>query len=407
MRPAAGTVTDQDVVAVSAVRTPMGRFGGAFRDTPVHALGAAAIAEAVSRAGLAPEEIDEVVLGNCRQAGNGTNPARTAARLAGIPARVPAATITMACAAGMGAAIAAARALRLGEARFVVAGGMESMSTIPYLLKDVRWKGLRRGDRSLVDGWDDSRDPYVDDIGTGAVTENLVAKHGISRAEQDRFAYESHMKAAEAAREGWFADEIVPVDVPSGPDNGTAPGAMLCHDESIRPDTTLEKLASLSPSFRPDGTLTAGNSSGLTDGASAIVFTTREVARARRLTPLFRFVSHALGGVENAWMGEGPSVGLPMALERAGLQLADLDALEVNEAFAGMVIANERLLRWDRDRVNRHGGAIALGHPVGCSGSRILVTLYHVLRQHGGTLGGAAVGAAGGVTAAVVLHRER
>ncbi|HXJ70489.1 MAG TPA: thiolase family protein [Verrucomicrobiae bacterium] len=398
------TPADRDVVAVSAVRTPMGRFGGSFRDLPAYELGAAAIAAAVERAGLAPGDVDDVVLGHCRQAGSGTNPARTAARLAGIPAHVPATTVTMACAAGTRAAILGAQSLQLEEARFVVVGGMESMSTIPYLLLDARWHGLRRGDRTLVDGWHDSRDPFVDDIGTGQVTENLVARHGISRAEQDEFALESQRKAATAARYGLFAEEIVPVPVPA---DGNGGGEFLDHDECIRPDTTLEQLAELPPAFRPDGTLTAGNSSGLTDGASAIVLTTRAIARRRGLEPLFSIVSHAIGAVDNACMGEGPSVGLPKALERAKLGLHDLDFIEVNEAFAGMVLANERLLHWDRSKLNRHGGAIALGHPVGCSGARVLVTLYHVLKHHDGELGAAAVGAAGGVTAALVMRRER
>jgi acetyl-CoA C-acetyltransferase len=189
--------------------------------------------------------------------------------------------------------------------------------------------------------------------------------------------------------------------------HGDADCEWLDHDESIRPDTTLERLSELPPAFRPDGTLTAGNSSGLTDGASAMVLTTRAIARERGLKPLFSVISSATAAVDNEWMGEGPSVGLPKALERAGLCLGDLDFLEVNEAFAGMVIANERLLRWDRAKLNRHGGAIALGHPVGCSGARVLVTLDNVLRQHDGELGGVAVGAAGGVTAAMIIRRER
>jgi len=398
--------TDQDVVAVSAVRTPMGRFGGAFRDTPAYALGAAAIAAAVERAGIEPGDVDDVVFGHCRQAGNGTNPARTAARLAGIPAHVPATTVTMACAAGTRAAILGAQSLRSGDTRCVVVGGMESMSTIPYMVKDVRWNGLRRGDHALLDGWHDSRDPFVDHIGTGDVTETLVARLGISRADQDRLAFESHMKAADATRRGWFADEIVPVPASTANGDGNSGVSMLDHDESIRADTTLERLAQLKPAFRADGTLTAGNSSGLTDGAAAIVLTSRGFARARGLEPLFSIVTHVTTAVDNARMGEGPSVGLPKALERAGLGLTDLDFLEVNEAFAGMVLANERALGWDRARLNRHGGAIALGHPVGCSGARVIVTLYHVLKQHDRTFGGVAVGAAGGVTAAMVVRRE-
>jgi acetyl-CoA C-acetyltransferase len=210
----------------------MGKFGGTFRDTPVYELGAAAIKAVIERAGVEPGEIDDVVIGCCRHAGNGTNPARTAARLAGVPSHVPAATVTMACAAGTRAVIMASQTLRLGEASFVVAGGMESMSTIPYLLKNARWNGFRHGNRVLLDGWDDSRDPFVDHIGTGEVTENLVCKHGITRDEQDRFAYESHMKAAEAAHRGLFCEEIVPVPVP-------VPMVALVGDERVRVSVSL------------------------------------------------------------------------------------------------------------------------------------------------------------------------
>lgn len=394
--------SDQDVVAVSAVRTPMGRFGGTFRDTPVYELGSVVIRELLKRVGMDAGEVDEVVLGCCRQAGNGTNPARTAARMAGMPAHVPACTVAMACAAGSRAVIMASQALRLGEARFVIAGGMESMSTIPYLLKDARWQGFRHGNKTLIDGWDDSRDPFVDDIGTGEVTENLIKKHHLTREEQDRFAFESHQKAARAWREGRFKDEIVPVTVETS-DGDTV---TLDRDESIRPDTSMEKLGRLRPAFRPDGTLTAGNSSGMTDGASGMLLTTRAIARAHGLTPLFTVLSHSVAAVPNEWMGEGPAVGLPRALEKAGLQLDDLDFIEINEAFAGMVLANERLLHWDPARLNKHGGAIALGHPVGCSGSRILVTLYHILKANDRELGGAAIGAAGGVTAALLIRRD-
>jgi acetyl-CoA C-acetyltransferase len=379
----------------------MGKFGGAFRDTPVYELGAAAVREAVRRAGVPPDQVDEVILGCCRQAGNGTNPARTAARMAGIPSDKSACTVAMACAAGTRSVIMASQLLRLGEARFIVAGGMESMSTIPYLLKGVRWQGFRHGNKTLIDGWDDSRDPFIDDIGTGNITENLVRKHGLTREEQDTFALNSHRKAHQAWEKGSFNDEVVAVTV----DHGDGP-VTVRKDESIRADTTLEKLGRLRPAFCRDGTLTAGNSSGMTDGASAMVLTTREIAKAHGIKPLFTVSSAVVAAVDNEWMGEGPSVGLPQALEKARLKLGDLHAIEVNEAFAGMVLANERLLKWDPERLNRHGGAIALGHPVGCSGSRILVTLYHILRGNGQELGGAAIGAAGGVTAAAVIRRE-
>jgi acetyl-CoA C-acetyltransferase len=380
----------------------MGKFGGSLRDLPVFRLGAVVIREAISRAGVKPEEVDDVILGSCRQAGNGTNPVRTAARLASLPAGVPALTVTMACASGMRAVMMAAQALQLGDGRLIVAGGMESMSTIPYLLMDGRWEGFRRGDKRLVDGWYDSRDPFIDDLGTGVTTERLIEKHGISRAEQDRFAFESHRKAAQAREAGLFDEEVVPVETQSGDE---APRLLLA-DETIRADTSLYKLSQLPTTFKEGGSLTAGNSSSLTDGAAALVLTTRDVASVTGQRPLFSIVSQASGAVENAFMGEGPSIVLPKALKAAGLGIHDLDYLEVNEAFAGMVLANERLLHWDREKLNVKGGAIALGHPVGCSGARILVTLYHILKHRDAEIGGATIGAAGGVCTAMVIKRE-
>ena len=391
-----------DIVVISAVRTPMGKFGGSLKDLSVFRFGAVVIQEALSRAGVKPEEVDDVILGCCRHAGNGTNPGRTATRLAGLPAEVPAVTVTMACASGMRTVMMAAQALQLEEARFIVAGGMESMSTIPYLLMDGRWKGFRRGDKRLFDGWYDSRDPFIEDIGTGPTTELLVEKYKISRAEQDKFALWSHQKAAQAREGGLFDDEIVPVETPAG-DNG--PG-LFSADDTIRADTSLYKLSQLPTTFKESGCLTAGNSSCLTDGAAVFVMTTREVAKAIGQKPLFSIISQASGAVDNAYMGEGPSVILPKALKAAGMEVHDLDYLEVNEAFAGMVLANEKLLHWDPEKLNVRGGAIALGHPVGCSGARILVTLYHILKHQDAEVGGATIGAAGGVCTAMVIRRE-
>lgn len=395
-------MSDHDIVVLSAVRTPMGRFGGSLKEVQVYELGAAVLRQALERSGVAPSEVGEVFLGCCRQAGHGTNPARTAARLAGLPGEVPATTVTMACAAGMRAIILGVQVLRAGDAKFVLTGGMESMSTMPYLLLGARWPKPGPNGKRLIDGWWDSRDPFTG-LGTGEVTEQLIRKHGISREDQDRFALESHRRAAQAQDEGWFQEEVAPLTLPSPQRDQTI---SFHKDESIRRDTSMEKLAGLKPAFREDGTLTAGNSSSLTDGAAAFLLTTREVARAGGLKPLFSIISYSVGAADNAFMGEGPSVVLPKALDRAGLKIGDLDLLEVNEAFSGMVLANERILKWDPARLNVHGGAIALGHPVGASGARIVVTLAHALRRKSGELGAAAVGAAGGVAAALVIRRE-
>lgn len=390
-----------EIVAVSAVRTPMGKYGRSLRDVPVYRLGAVVVQEALARCGGEPAQVGEVLLGCCRQAGNGTNPARTAARLAGCPGDVPATTVTMACAAGMRSVIMGAQMLMANDSELLVTGGMESMSTIPYLLVGARWEGLGSGHQLLYDGWWDSRDPFTE-LGTGEVTEDLVEKYKISREEQDQFAYESHMKAARAQDGGHFDEEVVPVRWTTG----DGEEVRLERDESIRRDTSLEKLANLKPPFRPDGTLTAGNSSGLTDGAAAIVLTTREQAKAIGAEPLFSILSYSVGAADNQYMGEGPSVVMPIALKKAGMTMDDLDLLEVNEAFAGMVLANQQQLGWDPETLNVHGGAIALGHPVGCSGARILVTLYHALKTYDKEFGGATVGAAGGVATAMIIRRE-
>jgi len=301
----------------------------------------------------------------------------------------------------MKAMIFGARQIRLGEAQAVVAGGMESMSTIPYLLKGARWEGFRMGDRTLEDGWGDSTDP-VAGCSMGVTAENVADKHRISREEMDRYAVESHAKAARAQDSGWFQDEIVPVEVPAG---RKRPALRFEQDESIRRETSLERLAALGPAFRMDGSVTAGNSCGMTDAACAMVMMNRAEANRRGIRPPFSLVAHASVGVENAVMGEGPGKAIPAALARAGMALSDMDLIEVNEAFAAQVLANGRVLDWDPDRVNVHGGAIALGHPTGCSGARIVITLYNALRRTGGELGVASLCGAGGVSCAMIIQR--
>jgi acetyl-CoA C-acetyltransferase len=392
-----------DIVAISAVRTPMGRFGGALRNVASYDLGAAAIRAALERAGVAGDGIDAVIFGSCRQAGNGPNPARTASVRGGIPVSVPVETINMACPSGMRCIVAASQAIRLGDSRTVLAGGMDSMSTIPYLLKDCRWEGFKMGDRTLLDGWSDSIDPLCS-MGMGATAENLVDKYEISRADQDAFAVASHQKAGRAQASGWFDEEIVALDVPAV---GSQPAARFDKDETIRADTSIEKIAKLKPVFRKDGTVTAANACGMSDGATALVLTSREHALALGATPLFSLVGYSSVAVEPATMGEGPSLAIPAALGRAGLTLAQMDLIEVNEAFAVQVLANERVLKWDTEKLNVHGGAIALGHPTGISGARIVVTLYHALKRTGGAQGIAAICGGGGVSMALIIRREQ
>ncbi len=388
-----------DVVAISAVRTPMGRFGGTLKNVASFDLGAVAIRAALTRAQVAGDGVDAVIFGSCRQAGNGPNPARTAAVRGGIPVSVPVETVNMACPSGMRCIAAASQAIRLGDARVVVAGGMDSMSTIPYLLKDCRWDGFKMGDRTLLDGWSDSIDPLCN-MGMGATAENLVEKYKIPRSEQDQFAVESHQKAARAQAKGWFDAEIVPVEVP-----GKTP-VTFNRDETIRADTSLEKIGQLKPVFKKDGTVTAANACGMSDGAAALVLTSREHARALGAKPLFSLVAYASAAVEPTTMGEGPSISIPAALERAGMTLKQMDLIEVNEAFAVQVLANERVLQWDRSRLNVHGGAIALGHPTGISGARIVVTLYHALKGLDKELGLASICGGGGVSMALIIRRE-
>jgi len=380
----------------------MGRFGGTIKDVASYDLGAVAIRAALERAGLAGDGIDDVNFGNCRQAGNGPNPARTASVRAGIPVTVPVQTINMACPSGMRCMAMSSQAIRLGDYTTAVVGGMDSMSTIPYMLKDCRWSGFKMGDRTLLDGWADSIDPICN-TGMGGTAENLVEKYKISREAQDQFAVESHQKAAKAQANGWFDEEIVPVEIPA---KGRQPAVVFDKDETIRADTSVEKLAKLRPAFKKDGTVTAGNACGMSDGATALVLTSREHAKELGATPLFSLVAYSIVAVEPQTMGEGPGVSIPAALNKAGMTLGQMDLIEVNEAFAVQVLANEQVLKWDRDKLNVHGGAIALGHPTGISGARIVVTLYYALKRTGGELGMAGICGGGGVSMALIIRRE-
>ncbi len=381
----------------------MGRFGGTLKDMAAYDLGAVAIKAAVARAGVSGDAIDDVLFGSCRQAGNGPNPARTASVRGGIPVTVPVQTINMACPSGMRCMAAASQAIRLGDYKTALVGGMDSMSTIPYLLKNCRWDGFKMGDRTLLDGWADSVDPLCG-VGMGATAENLFDKYKIPREVQDQFAVESHQKAAKAQSSGWFDEEIVPVDIPAV---RKQPAVNFDKDETIRGDTTLEKMAKLKPVFRKDGTVTAANACGMSDGATALVLTSREHAKSLGATPLFSLVAYSLVAVDPMTMGEGPSVAIPAVLDNAGMNLGQMDLIEVNEAFAIQVLANEHVLKWDRSKLNVHGGAIALGHPTGISGARIVVTLYHALKRTGGELGIASICGGGGVSMAMIIKREQ
>jgi len=270
----------KDIVCISACRTPMGNFGGTLRDMAAYDIGAAAVREAVKRSGVKPEDIDEVILGSCRQAGNGPNPSRTAAVRGGIPESVPTQTINMACPSGMKAAQLASQSIRLGDSEIVLIGGFDSMSTIPYLLKGARWQGFKMGDKTLQDGWSDSIDPLIGQ-GMGQTAENLVDKYGITRQEQDAFALSSHQKAAKAQDEGWFDEEIVPIEIEARKET-----IIFSKDETVRRDSTVEKLGRLRPVFRKDGSVTAGNACSMSDGACALVITSREKAKAMGTKPL-------------------------------------------------------------------------------------------------------------------------
>ncbi len=390
-----------NVVVVGGARTPMGKFGGTLKNMAAYDLGALAVAEALKRAKLTGSDVDDVLLGSCRQAGNGPNPARTAAVRGGIPEDIPAMTLNMACPSGMRALILASQAIRLGDAEVVVVGGFDSMSTIPYLLKDARWQGFKMGNKVLLDGWSDSIDPLCG-FGMGETAENLAEKYGITREEQDAFALSSQQKAGRAQEEGWFDEEIVPISVPQGKRDPL----VLSRDETIRRDTSLEKLSKLPPVFREEGTVTAGNACQMADGAAVLVVTSRAKAEKLGIGPLFSLRSYSQAAVDPRFMGEGPALTIPPALKSAAMTLDNVDFIEVNEAFAAQILANEKVLKWDRDKLNIHGGAIALGHPTGISGARILLSLYHVLRTHGGETGIAAICGGGGVSTAVVIKRE-
>ena len=392
----------RDVVIVSACRTPVGRFLGTLAEIPAVKLGGVAIAEAVRRAGLDPGEIDEVIVGNVLQAGQGQNPGRLALHAAGLPDEVPAVTVNKLCGSSMKALHFAVQAITCGDADAIVAAGMESMSLAPYLLAKAR-TGYRMGDGTLEDHLlRDGLMCAVNDYHMGVTAENVAERYGISREDQDVFAFESQRRAGAALAAGVFKDEIVPVAIPQKKGDPK----LFDTDEHPRPDTTMADLAKLRPAFRKDGTVTAGNSSGVNDAAAALVVTSRGFAEKRGLKPLARVVGYASAALDPAYMGMGPYHATLKVMEKTGMTLDQMDLIELNEAFAAQSLAVIRELDVDVSRTNVSGGALALGHPIGCSGARILTTLLYGLLRTGGRYGLATMCIGGGQGVATIIEAE-
>ena len=389
----------EDVVIVSAARTPVGSFNGVFGSVPAHVLGAAAIQAAVERAGLQPGDIDEVILGQVLTAAQGQNPARQAARMAAIPDDKTAFLVNQVCGSGLRTVALAAQQVRSGESDIVLAGGQESMSLsthAAYLRAGTKMGDLNLIDTMIKDGLWDAFNGYH----MGTTAENVATKYQITREQQDAFAAASQQKASAAQKAGRFQDEIVAVTI-----KGRKGDTVVADDEYIRHDSTPDAMAKLRPAFSKDGTVTAGNASGLNDGAAALVVMSAAEARRRGLTPLARIASFATAGVDPALMGTGPIPAARKALERAGWHASDLDLVEANEAFAAQACAVNKDLGWDTARVNVNGGAIAIGHPIGASGARVLVTLLHEMGKRDVHKGLATLCIGGGMGVAMCLER--
>ena len=388
-----------DIVVVSAARTAVGSFNGAFANTPAHDLGAAAIKGALERASVAAEEVDEVILGQILAAGQGQNPARQAAMKAGIPQEKTAWGLNQLCGSGLRAVAIGMQQIANGDAKIIVAGGQESMSLAPhaaYLRAGTKMGEMKMLDTMIKDGLTDAFHGYH----MGNTAENIAAKWQLSRDDQDKFAVGSQNKAEAAQKAGKFKDEIVPVTI------STRKGDVVVdQDEYIKAGTTLEGLAKLRPAFSKEGTVTAGNASGINDGAAAVVLMTAEAARKRGLTPLARVASWATAGVDPAIMGSGPIPASRKALEKAGWKIGDLDLVEANEAFAAQALAVNKDMGWDPSIVNVNGGAIALGHPIGASGARIFTTLLFEMQRRGAKKGLATLCIGGGMGIALCVER--
>ena len=389
----------KEIYVLGCCRTAIGSFGGSLKDTSAAELGSIVISEALKRSGLTPDQVDEVMMGCTLTAAQGQNPARQAAIAAGIPVETPAYTVGMVCGSGMKAVIEAARAILAEDAEIVVAGGMENMSAAPYALPGARW-GQRMFDGTMVDTMvKDGLTDAFNNIHMGLTAENVCDRFGITREDLDAFALASQKKTAAAQASGRFDEEIVPVEVRQKKQT-----VSFCRDEFPRNDSTAEGLARLKPAFKPDGRVTAGNASGINDGAAALILASKEAIDRLGLKPLARLVSWGQGGVDPAVMGLGPIPASRQALSRAGLTVQDMDLIEANEAFAAQSVAVARELAFDMDKVNVNGGAIALGHPVGASGARIIVTLLYEMRRRNAQRGLATLCIGGGMGVASVFE---
>ena len=391
----------REVVIASAVRTALGSFGGSLKDVPAVDLGALVIKEALNKAGVKPECVDEVLMGNVIQAGLGQNPARQAAVKAGLPVEIPSMTINKVCGSGLRCVALAAQMIKAGDADVIVAGGMENMSQGPYVLRTARF-GQRMGDGKMVDAMvNDALTDAFNGYHMGITAENIAEQWGLTREMQDEFAANSQMKAEAAIKNGKFKDEIVPVVIPQRKGDPI----VFDTDEFPRFGTTAEKLAKLRPAFKKDGTVTAGNASGINDGAAALVVMSAEKAKELGVTPICKIVSYGSKGLDPSIMGYGPFYATKKALEGTGLTVADLDLIEANEAFAAQSLAVAKDLEFDMSKVNVNGGAIALGHPVGASGARILVTLLHEMMKRDAKRGLSTLCICGGMGTALIVER--
>ena len=391
----------RESVIVSAVRTPTGRFLGGLKELPATQLGALVVREAVARAGIEPAIVDECIMGNVIQAGNGQNPARQAALNGGLTDRVAAMTINKVCGSGLKAVMLAAQGIATGDIDVAVAGGMESMSNAPYLMPRVR-EGLRMGNAQIVDSMiNDGLWCAFEQCHMGLSGEVVADMYAVGRPEQDAYAVESHRRAARAMRECWFKEEILPIAIPQKKGDPV----VINRDESIREDTTPESLAALKPAFKKEGTVTAGNAPGVNDGAAAVVIMASDRSRDLGLTPLVRVVGQATSGLAPKMVMMTPVEAVRRVASKIGWNLADVDLFEINEAFSVQAVAVMRELGIDPARVNVHGGAVALGHPIGASGARILTTLIYAMKQRGATRGIAALCLGGGNGVALAVER--
>jgi acetyl-CoA C-acetyltransferase len=393
-----------EIAIVSAVRTPVGKFQGALSELSAVELGAIAVRNAIQKASVDADSVDECIMGCVLAAGLGQNPARQAALRAGIADSVAALTVNMVCGSGLRAVALAAQSIMAGDSQIVVAGGMESMSNTPYLLPSAR-KGMRMGDSVAVDSM--IRDGLwcaCDDQHMGMTAELVAQKHGITREQQDRYALESHRRAAAAWSEGRFDAEVVPVTLPARKKGG--PSSVITRDESIREDASLEALAALRPAFKPDGTVTAGNAPGVNDAAAALVVMSTAKAKQLGLEPLVTIKAQATSGVAPKWVMLAPVIGVQRVLEKAGWHRDDVDLYELNEAFGVQALGVTKELGLSLDKVNVNGGAVAIGHPIGASGARVLVTLIHEMIRRDAKKGVAALCLGGGNSVALAIERK-